>query len=82
MTKKENLMLETAILVSASIYQRVYNMKRVEGYTNAVSIIRDDIVVPFEEHWNSLPCKDDVDYIEELEKFEGERLVEIEKLYN
>lgn len=86
-TKKLNdhaLEHEALVLMSADIYQQVYNMTEVYDYNLAASLVRD-AALRFERLWWEMKAddKDDMlDYIFEMEKFEEEELARLREKYN
>lgn len=86
-TKKLNdhaLEHEALVLMSADIYQQVYNMDRVETFDQAGRLVRD-AALRFERLWWEMKAddKDDMlDYILEMEKFETEELERLAKIYD
>lgn len=86
-TKKLNdhaLEHEALVLMSADIYQQVYNMDRVETFDQAGRLVRD-AALRFERLWWEMKAddKDDMlDYILEMEKFETEEIERLAKIYD
>lgn len=75
---------ETLILMSADIFNDVYNMTEVCDYNLAASLVRD-AALRFEKKWWEMKAddKDDMlDYIIEMEKFEEEELARLRELYD
>jgi hypothetical protein len=75
---------ETLILMSADIFNDVYNMTEVCDYNLAASLVRD-AALRFEKKWWEMKAddKDDMlDYIIEMEKFEQEELARLRDLYD
>ena len=75
---------EALALMSADIYQDIYNMSEVYDYNLAASIVRD-AALRFEKKWWEMKAddKDDMlDYIFEMEKFEAEELERLRKIYD
>ena len=74
-----DLLGETIAMLSADMYQTLYDMSD-GGYTEVASEIRD-AALEFEKElkWDNL--NDSRDYIEELEKFEQKKLEEWKKQY-
>ena len=75
---------EALALMSADIYQDIYNMSEVYDYNLAASLVRD-AALRFEKKWWEMKAddKDDMlDYIFEMEKFEAEELERLRKIYD
>ena len=75
---------EALALMSADIYQDIYNMSEVYDYNLAASLVRD-AALRFEKKWWEMKAddKDDMlDYIFEMEKFENEELERLRKIYD
>ena len=75
---------EALALMSADIYQDIYNMSEVYDYNLAASLVRD-AALRFEKKWWEMKAddKDDMlDYIFEMEKFETEELERLRKIYD
>lgn len=75
---------EALVLMSADIYQDIYNMSEVYDYNLAASLVRD-AALRFEKKWWEMKAddKDDMlDYIFEMEKFETEELERLRKIYD
>ena len=75
---------EALVLMSADIYQDIYNMSEVYDYNLAASLVRD-AALRFEKQWWEMKAddKDDMlDYILEMEKFEAEELERLRKIYD
>ena len=75
---------EALALMSADIYQDIYNMSEVYDYNLAASLVRD-AALRFEKKWWEMKAddKDDMlDYIFEMEKFEEEELERLRKIYD
>ena len=75
---------EALVLMSADIYQDIYNMSEVYDYNLAASLVRD-AALRFEKKWWEMKAddKDDMlDYIFEMEKFENEELKRLRKIYD
>ena len=75
---------EALALMSADIYQDIYNMSEVYDYNLAASLVRD-AALRFEKKWWEMKAddKDDMlDYIIEMEKFEEEELERLRKIYD
>lgn len=75
---------EALVLMSADIYQDIYNMSEVYDYNLAASLVRD-AALRFEKKWWDMKAddKDDMlDYIFEMEKFENEELERLRKIYD
>jgi hypothetical protein len=75
---------EALALMSADIYQDIYNMSEVYDYNLAASHVRD-AALRFEKKWWEMKAddKDDMlDYIFEMEKFENEELERLRKIYD
>lgn len=75
---------EALVLMSADIYQDIYNMSEVYDYNLAASLVRD-AALRFEKKWWEMKAddKDDMlDYIFEMEKFEEEELERLRKIYD
>ena len=75
---------ETLILMSADMYQDIYNMTEVGGYDVAVDLVRK-AALRFEKKWAEMKAndkEDKLDYILELEKFEEEELARLRDLYD
>ena len=75
---------EALVLMSADIYQDIYNMSEVYDYNLAASLVRD-AALRFEKKWWEMKAddKDDMlDYIFEMEKFEAEELERLRKIYD
>ena len=70
---------ETLVLMSADIYQEVYDIID-WGYDVAVSEIIDQ-AKKFEEEWEELSKDESNDYIKCLEDFEEKYLVSLRKRY-
>ena len=79
-----SLQHETLVLMSADIFQDVYNMSEIYDYNTAASLVRD-AALRFEKKWWEMKAddKDDMlDYIFEMEKFETEELERLRKEYD
>ena len=73
---------ETIILMSADIYQDIYNMNNVYDFSLAARLVRD-AALRFEKKWNDeMKGNDSYDYIMEMEKFEQEELERLRKIYD
>ena len=75
---------EALVLMSADIYQEVYNMSEVGDCNFAAGIVRN-AALRFEKKWWEMKAddKDDMlDYIFEMEKFEEEELERLRKIYD
>jgi hypothetical protein len=75
---------EALVLMSADIYQKVYNMTEVYDYNFAASLVRD-AALRFERKWWEMKADDKdnmLDYIIEMEKFEAEELERLAKIYD
>ena len=75
---------EALALMSADIYQDIYNMSEVYDYNLAASLVRD-AALRFEKKWWEMKAddKDDLlDYIIEMEKFEQEELARLREKYH
>lgn len=75
---------ETLVLMSADIFQDVYNMSEVGDYNLAANLIRD-AALRFERKWWEMKAddKDDMlDYILEMDKFEQEELARLREKYH
>ena len=75
---------EALALMSADIYQDIYNMSEVYDYNLAASLVRD-AALRFEKKWWEMKAddKDDMlDYIFEMEKFEAEEVERLRKIYD
>lgn len=75
--KDWSLLLESLVLLSADLYQRIYEQEDCYTYTEAASQIID-LAKKFEKELNWQE-DDERDYIEELEKFEKKVLEKLEK---
>ena len=75
---------EALVLMSADIYQQVYNMSEVGDCFFAASLVRD-AALRFEKKWWEMKADDKdnmLDYIIEMEKFEEEELAKLRDLYD
>lgn len=75
---------EALVLMSADIYQQVYNMTEVYDYNFAASLVRD-AALRFERKWWEMKADDKdnmLDYIFEMEKFEEEELARLRERYD
>ena len=75
---------EALVLMSADIYQDIYNMSEVYDYNLAASLVRD-AALRFEKKWWEMKADDKdnmLDYIFEMEKFENEELKRLRKIYD
>ena len=75
---------EALALMSADIYQDIYNMSEVYDYNLAASLVRD-AALRFEKKWWEMKADDKdnmLDYIFEMEKFEAEELERLRKIYD
>jgi hypothetical protein len=75
---------EALVLMSADIYQQVYNMTEVYDYNFAASLVRD-AALRFERKWWEMKADDKdnmLDYIFEMEKFEEEELARLREKYD
>lgn len=73
---------ETLVLMSADIYNEIYNMAYVETYNQAAEIVRN-AALKFERElaWAGEEFEQR-DFIEELEKFEKKELERLKKIYD
>ena len=73
---------ETIILMSADIYQDIYNMSNVYDFSLAARLVRD-AALRFEKKWNDeMKGNDGYDYIMEMDRFEQEELERLRKIYD
>jgi len=72
---------ETFILLSADMYEKIYNMSDVEGYDVAVKLVHD-AAIRFERELNWQGVSEERDYILELEKFEERELARLRSIYD
>jgi len=73
---------ETIILMSADIYQDIYNMDNVYDFSLAARLVRD-AALRFEKKWNDeMKGNDGYDYIIEMDRFEQEELERLRKIYD
>ena len=73
---------ETIILMSADIYQDIYNMDNVYDFSLAARLVRD-AALRFEKKWNDeMKGNDGYDYIMEMDRFEQEELERLRKIYD
>ena len=73
---------ETIILMSADIYQDIYNMSDVYDFSLAARLVRD-AALRFEKKWNDeMKGNDSYDYILQMDKFEQEELERLRKIYD
>jgi hypothetical protein len=82
--KMQTMEHETLVLMSADIYQKIYNMSEVFDFSLAASLVRD-AALRFERKWWEMKAddKDDLlDYIIEMDKFEEEELARLRELYD
>ena len=82
--KMKSLEHETLVLMSADIYQQVYDMSEVGDYNLAACLVRD-AALRFERKWWEMKAddKDNVlDYIIEMDKFEQEELARLREKYH
>jgi hypothetical protein len=81
-TETYGLEHETIILMSADIYQDIYNMSNVYDFSLAARLVRD-AALRFEKKWNDeMKGNDSYDYILQMEKFEQEELERLRKIYD
>lgn len=82
--KMKSLEHETLVLMSADIYQQVYDMSEVGDYNFAACLVRD-AALRFERKWWEMKADDKdnlLDYIIEMDKFEQEELARLREKYH
>lgn len=67
--QRDNLLKESIVMLSADLYQDIYDTDECDRFTDACETIIE-LAEEFEKRLNWIANGDNLDYLEELEKFE------------